>query len=106
MKDEKTDLMEMTDVGHNMPSDVAARAGHEYMCKKFLEHNREDGEFVKRIQSSIILAASGAGHLRIVKLVFRYKRTSSSNDVVPPNFLQLVDENGRTCLHKAAEKGN
>ena len=106
MGHEKTHLMEMTDVGHNMPSDVAARAGHEHICKKFLEYNREDGEFMKLIQSSIILAASEAGHLHIVELEFPSQPTSSSKDIKSPIWLQLVDENGRTCLHKAAEKGN
>ena len=98
--DDKMALMEMTDFEDNLPSDVAARDGHEYLCHEFLEFAKtEKKEILKRIQSSIILSASEAGQLAIVKLVFPDKDES-------PDLLQLVDEQGRTCLHKAAEKGN
>ena len=108
MDSEKTDLLTMTDVEHNLPSDVAACVGHEYVCQKFLEYAEKNKELLKRIQSSIILAASEAGHLAIVKLLFpdKDKPPLMPPKPKPPNLLQLVDEQGRTCLHKAAEKGN
>ncbi len=104
-------LMAMEDAEENLPLEVAARVGNQYMCKILLDYvkNKSPKSEIHRLLGRAAHEASEAGHLDILKLIISHDFNTKQQQLLSDEtekILQLTDEYGYTCLHLAAARGN